>query len=215
MENGLRAAERRRSMKRRDLLAFGAASLVTRAFGAELGAAQTWDFAGKGIEGWTVVTGQWSVGEMPDMPGSKRPVLLQQATQNAYNVIVSPIGPYTDVDVTVKFRPISGREDASGGIVFRFADGKYYLIRSNALEDNFRFYYYDRDRRMLQSAGVRAPALKQWHSVRVSAVGDRIQGWLNGALLLDERNTRFKVGRVGLWTKADSVTAFDEFTVRG
>jgi hypothetical protein len=202
-------------MNRRQILGAGVASIVTRAFGAEPAAPQSWDFATKGIEGWTVVEGQWSVRDMPDVPGWKKPVLVQQATQNTYNVIVSPLGPYTDVDVSMKFRPISGREDASGGIVFRFADGKYYLIRANALEDNFRFYYYERDRRMLKSASVRAPALKQWHSVRIAAVGDRIQGWLDGTLLLEHRDARFKAGRAGLWTKADSITAFDEFTVRG
>ena len=202
-------------MKRRELLAYGAAAIVTRAFGAEFGTQQRWDFAAKGIDGWTVVSGQWSVRDMPEAPGSKRPVLVQQATQNTYNVIVSPLGPYSDVEVSMKFRPISGREDASGGIVFRFADGKYYLIRANALEDNFRLYYYDRDRRMLKSARVQAPALQQWHSVRIVAEGDRIRGWLNGAQLLDDRDARFKVGRVGLWTKADSITAFDEFSVRG
>jgi hypothetical protein len=142
-------------------------------------------------------------------------VLVQRAVKNTYNVIVAPSGPYSDVDVSMRFKPISGREDASGGIVFRFADGKYYLIRANALEDNFRSYYYDRNRSMLESARVRAPALGQWHTMRVIAVGDRVQGWLDGALLLDYRDKRFGAGRVGLWTKADSVTAFDDLVIRG
>ena len=109
----------------------------------------------------------------------------------------------------------SGREDASGGIVFRFADGKYYVVRANALEDNFRLYTYDRGRRQIASASVKAPALGQWHAVRVVAVGDHIQAWLDGKLLLDHRDARFKSGRVGLWTKADSITAFADLTVRG
>src|SRR5690348_4262969 len=177
-------------MTRRQVLGAGVAALAMRAFGEDLGAAQTWDFAAKGIEGWTVVNGEWLMRDMPDVPGWNKPVLVQQATQNTYNVIVSPLGPYTDVDVSMKFRPISGREDASGGIVFRFAEGRYYLIRANALEDNFRFYYYEHARRMLSSANVRAPALKQWHTVRVVATGDRIQGWLDGSLLLDYRDAR-------------------------
>jgi len=148
------------------------------------------DFEIKGIEGWTTVDGQWAVEE-------------------------APLGPFTDVDVSMKFRPISGREDASGGIVFRFTDGKYYVIRANALEDNFRLYYYDRGRRELASASVKAPALGQWHTVRVVALGDHIQGWLDGKLLLEHRDSRFWSGRVGLWTKADSVTAFDDLTIRG
>jgi len=130
-------------------------------------------------------------------------------------VIVAPPGPFTDVDVSMKFKPISGREDASGGIVFRFTDGKYYVIRANALEDNFRLYYYDRGRYQLASASVKAPALGQWHTVRVVALGDHFQGWLNGKLLLEHRDTRFRSGRVGLWTKADSITAFDDLTIRG
>ena len=176
--------------------------------------AERWDFEAKGIEGWTVVTGQWAVEEMAGAPSGSR-VLVQRAVKNEFNVIVSPSGPYADVDVTMRFKPMSGREDASGGIVFRYADGKYYLIRANALEDNFRFYYYDRRRSMLESARVKAPALGQWHTVRAVAVGDRVQGWLDGTLLLEYRDSRFKAGRVGLWTKADSITAFDELTIRG
>ncbi len=142
-------------------------------------------------------------------------VLVQRATKNAFNVIVATSGPYTDVDVSVKFDPLSGKEDASGGIVFRFNDGKYYVVRANGLENNFRLYYYDRGRRQLASASVKAPPLGQWHLIRVVAVGDHIQAWLDGTPYLDHRDSRFKSGRVGLWTKADSITAFNDFTVRG
>jgi hypothetical protein len=62
---------------------------------------------------------------------------------------------------------------------------------------------------------VKAPALGQWHTVRLVAVGDRMQAWLDGAPYLNHRDTRFKGGRVGLWTKADSITAFDDLTIRG
>ena len=174
----------------------------------------TFDFEAKGLEGWTTVDGQWAVEEMAGAP-SGRMVLVQRAVKNAFNVIVAPPGPFTDVDVQMKFRPLSGREDASGGIVFRFSDGKYYVVRANALEDNFRLYSYDRGRRQLATARVTAPPLGQWHSVRVVAVGERIQAWLDGGLLLDHRDARFRSGRVGLWTKADSVTAFADLTVRG
>jgi hypothetical protein len=171
------------------------------------------DFDTTGIEGWTTVAGQWAVEEMVGAP-SRKNVLVQRATKNEFNVIVAPAS-YADVDVTMKFKPISGREDASGGIVFRFANGAYYVVRANALEDNFRLYYYDRGRRQLASASVKAPALGQWHTVRLVAVGDRIQAWLDGALHLDHRDSRFKSGRIGLWTKADSITAFDDLIVRG
>jgi len=171
------------------------------------------DVDARGIEGWTVVDGQWAVEEMSGAPGGKR-VLVQRATRNAFNVIVAPPGPAGDVDVAVKFRPIAGREDASGGIVIRFHEGHYYVARANALEDNLRLYYFDRGRRQIASATVKPPALGQWHSLRLVAVGDHLQGWLDGALLLDHRDGRFRSGRVGLWTKADSVTAFGALTIR-
>ena len=175
---------------------------------------ETFDFESKGIEGWTTVDGQWAVEDMAGAPSGKR-VLVQRATRNEFNVIVAPPGPYADVEVSMKFKPISGREDASGGIVFRFGDGKYYVVRANALEGNFRLYSYDRGRRQLASAGIKAPALGQWHAVRLVAIGDHIQAWLDGTLYLDHRDSRFKSGRVGLWTKADSITAFDDLTIRG
>jgi 3-keto-disaccharide hydrolase len=175
---------------------------------------ETFDFESTGIEGWTTVVGQWTVEDMAGAPSGKR-VLVQRATRNEFNVIVAPPGPYADADVSMKFKPISGQEDASGGIVFRFSDGKYYVVRANALESNFRLYSYDRGRRQLATAGVKAPALGGWHAVRLVAIGDHIQAWLDGTLYLDHRDSRFKSGRVGLWTKADSITAFDDLTIRG
>ena len=175
---------------------------------------ETFDFERKGIEGWTTVAGQWAVEDMAGAPSGEK-ALVQRATKNEFNVIVAPPGPYTDVDVSIKFKPISGREDASGGIVFRFNDGKYYVVRANALEGNFRLYYYDRGRRQLASASVKAPALGQWHTVRVVVLGDHMQAWLDGKLYLDHHDSRFRSGRVGLWTKADSITAFDDLTIRG
>jgi len=96
-----------------------------------------------------------------------------------------------------------------------FAGGKYYVVRANALEDNFRLYDYDRGRHQVATARVKPPALGQWHTVRVVVVGDRIQAWLDGALHLDHRDSRFPSGGIGLWTKADSITAFDDLTIRG
>ena len=174
---------------------------------------QAFDFETRGIEGWTTVGGQWTVEEMAGAPSGKK-VLVQRATRNEFNVIVAPPS-HADVDVSVKFKPISGREDASGGIVFRFTDGRYYVVRANALEDNFRLYSYDRGRREIATARVKPPALGQWHTARLVAAGDHIQAWLDGTLHLDHRDARFTSGRVGLWTKADSITAFDDLTIRG
>jgi len=165
------------------------------------------------LEGWETVTGKWAVEDVPGASQGGR-ALVQRATGNAFNVIVAPGGPYTNVDVSARFKPISGREDASGGIVFRFSEGRYYVIRANALEDNFNFYYYDRSRRQIAGANVKAPALGQWHKLRITAAGDHIQGWLNDQRHIDYRDGRFSAGRIGLWTKADSITAFDDLVVR-
>ena len=172
------------------------------------------DFEAKGIDGWTTVTGQWAVEEMTGAPSGRR-VLVQRATKNEFNVIVAPPGPYSDVEVSMTFKPISGKEDASAGIVFRFTDNRYYVVRANALEDNFRLYSYDRGRRQIATAKVKAPTLGQWHTLRLVAVGDRMQAWLDGTLHLEHRDPRFTVGKVGLWTKADSITAFDDLAIRG
>ena len=174
---------------------------------------ERFDFEHGNIQGWTTVDGRWSVEEVTAAPGGRR-LLVQRAIKNAFNVIVAPGGPYTDIDVSVRFRPISGREDASGGIVFRFSEGRYYVVRANALENNFRLYYYDRARHQLASANVKPPTLGQWHTLRVVAIGDQIQAYLNGELLLDHRDSRYRSGQIGLWTKSDSVTAFDDLEIK-
>jgi hypothetical protein len=174
---------------------------------------QAYDFETSGIDAWTVVAGQWAVEDLPGAPKGRKG-LVQRATRNEFNVIVAP-DVLVDADVSVSFQPLSGREDASGGIVFRFDEGRYYVVRANALEDNLRIYSYDRGRRQIASAVVEAPALGRWHTLRLVALADRMQAWLDGVRYLDHRDSRFPVGRVGLWTKADSVTAFQGLTVRG
>ena len=173
--------------------------------------AQSFDFT-KPLEGWTTVTGKWAIEDVAGASKGGR-ALVQRATNNDFNVIVAPGGPYDDVDVSVRFKPMSGREDASGGIVVRFSEGRYYVIRANALEDNFNFYYYEGSRHQIAGASTKAPALGQWHKLRIRAEGDHIRGWLNEQQLIDRRDQRYKSGRIGLWTKADSITAFDELTV--
>jgi hypothetical protein len=172
------------------------------------------DFESGDVTGWTTVAGTWTVEEMDGAPSGRR-VLVQRSTGNAFNVIVAPPGPFSDVDASVKFKPISGREDASGGIVVRFDSGRYYVVRANALEDNLRLYHYDHRRHQLATADVKAPALGQWHTLRILAVGDHLQSWLDGRLRLDHHDTRSRAGQVGLWTKADSITAFDDLSIRG
>jgi Domain of Unknown Function (DUF1080) len=201
-------------VSRRQLITAATSLGTSLAIGEHPRAAQSevrFDFTGT-LEGWETVTGKWGIEDVSGVSRGK--VLVQRATNNAFNVIVAPGGPYTDVDISVRFKPISGHEDASGGIVFRFSEGRYYVVRANALEDNFNLYYYDRSRHQITGAHVKAPALGQWHKLRVTAESDHIKGWLNDQLLIDHRDRRFISGRIGLWTKADSITAFDDLVVR-
>lgn len=176
--------------------------------------AEAFVFDKTGIEGWTTVEGRWAGEDMPGAPSGSK-VLVQRAVTNQFNVILTPVGPYSDLDVSVKFKPLSGKEDASGGIVVRFSQGRYYVVRANALEDNVRLYFYDRTRRQIATTRVNPPTIGQWHTLRLLAVGDRMQAWLDAKLCLEHRDTRLTFGHVGLWTKADSVTAFDDLTIRG
>ena|SRR5690242_880259 len=85
---------------------------------------ERFDFTPMSLEGWHSITGQWTVEEMSEAPSGKR-VLVQRAVENFFNVIIAPSASYTDVDASVRFKPIAGRGDASGGLVFRCTAGHY------------------------------------------------------------------------------------------
>jgi hypothetical protein len=143
--------------------------------------------------------------------------LLQTATDRYFPLILREKERFSTLDLSVRFKPISGRIDASGGLVFRAQDAaNYYIVRANALEGNYRLYTFKNGiRHQIASASVTPPILGQWHTLRITAQGDHIQAWLDGTLYLDHHDDSFATGYVGLWTKADSVTAFDDFRVTG
>jgi len=161
---------------------------------------------------WKFVAGQWV-----RRASGGRQVLAQTADTQPWAVALLEDQKFGDVDVSVRFRPISGKEDASGGIIFRARDGRnYLLIRANALENNFRLYTIVNGKRStIASARVTEPSLGAWHSIRVVATGSKIQGYLDGTPLLDHNDKTFTDGWVGLWTKADSVTEFADLEVSG
>ena len=161
---------------------------------------------------WKFVAGQWV-----RRASGGRQVLAQTVETQPWAVALLEDQKFADVDVSVRFRPISGKEDASGGIIFRARDARnYLLIRANALENNFRLYTIVNGKRStIASARVKEPSLGAWHSIRVVATGPRIQGYLDGTPLLDHEDKTLAVGWVGLWTKADSVTEFADLEVTG
>jgi hypothetical protein len=161
---------------------------------------------------WKFVAGQWV-----RRPSGDRKVLAQTVETQPWAVAVLEDKKFADVDVSVRFRPVSGREDASGGIIFRAKDGQnYLLVRANALENNFRLYTIVNGKRStIASAKVNEPKLGAWHTIRVVATGPKVEAYLNGARLLDHEDKTFTAGWVGLWTKADSVTEFADLEVKG
>jgi hypothetical protein len=161
---------------------------------------------------WKFVAGQWV-----RRPSENRQVLAQTVETQPWAVAVLEDKKFSDADISVRFRPVSGREDASGGIIFRAKDGQnYLLVRANALENNFRLYTIVNGKRSpIASARVTEPKLGVWHTIRVVAAGPKIQAYLNGAMLLEHQDKTFSDGWVGLWTKADSVTEFSDLEVTG
>jgi hypothetical protein len=115
--------------------------------------------------------------------------------------------------VEVKLKPISGAEDQAGGVIWRFKDGDhYYIARANAVEDNVAFFVMHKGkRRMLKSVALHV-ATGAWHSLRVEFDGPRFALLFDGKRVLDlDDRTLAEAGSVGVWTKGDSVTAFDDF----
>src|SRR3989442_1258739 len=170
------------------------------------------DDLGKENPKWKFVAGKWTY-----RPSGGRQVLGQVVETQPWAVAILEDQKFGDVDVTVRFRPVSGKEDASGGVIFRAKDGRnYLLVRANALENNFRLYTIVNGKRStIASARVTEPKLGTWHTIRVAATGGKIQAYLDGVLLLDHQDRTFADGWVGLWTKADSVTEFADLEVTG
>jgi hypothetical protein len=122
---------------------------------------------------------------------------------------------YADGKATVRFMPLAGIADASGGIAFRAQDPlNYYLARPNALEDNFRIYVMkDGVRTQLATVKVAPPAPGTWHMIEVEFKGPVLRARLDGKDVVEARDATFQRGWCGLWTKADSVSLFDDLAV--
>jgi len=113
----------------------------------------------------------------------------------------------------VRFKPISGKEDQAAGIIFRVVDrDNYYILRANALEGNVNFYTYRGGKRSVITEATATVAAGTWHELRVEVTGQRMTSYLDGTQLATATDTTFSSGRVGLWTKADSQTCFDDLT---
>ena len=162
--------------------------------------------------------GKWLVTEMSGAPSGKNVVEQTDAdrTDTRFPILIADQGEYANLDITVKAKSVSGKIDQGMGLVFRFRDPKsYYVVRANALENNFRLYkMVDGNRRQFaEASGKVAPG--EWHTLRVIATGDHIVCYLDGKQTIDAHDKTYSTGKVGLWTKADSVIAFDDLMVKG
>lgn len=163
---------------------------------------------------WNFVSGKWQTRQSEP---ENQWVLAQTRTDQEFNVALFKKSYFSDVDMSVQFRPLSGKTDASGGVIFRSQDSKnYYLVRGNSLENNFRFYVVvNGNRKQLASATVQPPSMGKWHSIKVVMIDNHLQAYLDGTLLIETNDDTFTTGGIGLWTKADSVTEFKDLQIKG
>jgi len=167
--------------------------------------------------GWRAgVTGRgspkWSV--EADASAPSRPNVLKQSGSGTFPWCVRPDVSLENGYVEVRFKPLSGREDQAGGLVWRWKDGdNYYVARANALEDNVSLYYTANGRRnTIKYVDAPVPG-NVWHTLRVEFSGKAIRVILDGKQYIGMEDDRIVgSGAVGVWTKADSVTLFDDFS---
>ncbi len=169
--------------------------------------------------------GQWAIKADSTAPSAPN-VLAQSSTDKTsyrFPLAIADEGSFRDLDLSVRFKPISGRVDQAAGLVWRLRDANnYYIVRANALEGNVVLYkVQDGKRTDLPVKGegrtygkkASVPA-NQWSELRVVQTGNLAEVFLNGTKLYEVEDDAFKdAGKVGLWTKADSVTSFDDLRV--
>jgi len=134
---------------------------------------------------------------------------------STYNLMIAQDTSYKDLAIRVKVKAVTGKQDQGGGPIWRARDAdNYYIARWNPLEDNFRIYYVKDGRRIqLGSADVKVDP-KAWHEILIVHRANRIMASLDGERLIELEDATFsEAGKVGLWTKADAATAFDNLIV--
>jgi len=177
---------------------------------------------GKVPKGWTVdKTGrgegsEWSIVADPTSPSKTGYVLarLAKSPGRVFNLCILDDWSQRDVEIEVRFKAVKGKIDQGGGIVWRYQDANnYYIARMNPLEDNLRFYKVVKGKRtqLATQEGIKIPVGK-WQTLAVDCIGNKITCELNGKKVFTKTDDTFeKAGKIGLWTKADARTRFDNF----
>jgi FtsP/CotA-like multicopper oxidase with cupredoxin domain len=163
---------------------------------------------GRGSPKWTIEA---------DSSAPSRPNVLKQSGSGTFPWCVKKGVSTADGYVEVKFKPIEGREDQAGGVVWRWKDGdNYYVARANALENNVSLYYTASGRRITIKYVDAPVAGNHWHTLRVEFSGKSIEVLLDGKQYIKLEDSHISgAGAVGVWSKADSITAFDDFSFGG
>jgi hypothetical protein len=166
--------------------------------------------------GWTATqtgsgSAKWSV-EKDDSAPSK-PNVLKQSGQATFPVCIKNDTNLKDGFVEVKFKPVAGREDQAGGVIWRVQDANnYYIARANALEDNVTIYHTINGKRVAFKSINTKVTSGVWHTLRVDFEGNKFTVTFDGNRVIEATDESFaNAGKVGVWTKADSVTEFDNF----
>jgi hypothetical protein len=158
---------------------------------------------------------KWAVVKDPSAPS--QPNALKQSGEGTYPWCVKTNASLKDGFVEVKFKPLTGKVDQAGGLIWRWQDGdNYYIARANALEDNVTIYHVIKGKRTEKKRVQVKVAGNQWHTLRADFQGSHFKVSLDGKLALEWDDSTFKeAGAVGVWTKADSVALFDDFSHGG
>jgi hypothetical protein len=151
----------------------------------------------------------------PTQPNALALAKTNHTSGNTFNICWTDTIKFKDGAIEVKFKPVSGKEDQGGGLIWRVKDKDNYMIaRMNPLEDNFRVYYVkDGSRHQIESAKASVKA-GTWHTLKIEQHGDHVACFLNGKEYLNSTDDHIKAeGGIGLWTKSDAITTFDDLTI--
>jgi len=172
---------------------------------------------GTASAGWTATqtgsgSAKWSVEKDESAPS--KPNVLKQSGAATFPVCIKNDTNLTDGFVEVKFKPVAGKEDQAGGVIWRVRDANnYYVARANALEDNVTIYHTINGKRVAFKNINTKVMSGVWHTLRVDFAGNKFSVTFDGNQVIDATDESFaNAGKVGVWTKADSVTEFDNFT---
>lgn len=129
--------------------------------------------------------------------------------------VMNEVADFRNGAITLRFKGVAGRIDQAAGILFNVQpNGDYLTLRANPLEDNLVLWQYVKGKRSSVKWVRNTPSPSgQWHELKLTVVGNKVQGWLNGVLTLSHDLEKPVSGRIGLWSKADSVVYFDDFRV--